>query len=152
MKIGPVLRSKYDELQIFLKFNISRAHCLWTSKQVIISLFLIFFNPELSFLNVFALSYEFIAFQIKIPKSKKPVTHEGTKKQFRENKIKNFNCIQLKLRASDGYLIIKSNSKFTVTNVKSSRKLSFRVILKLILILCQNFGYDHFFMSTKKSV
>ena len=35
-------------------------------------------------------------------------------------KIKNlqkFNCSLLKLRASGGYLIIKSNSNFTVTNI-----------------------------------
>ena len=35
------------------------------------------------------------------------------------------------MRASDGYLNIKSNSNFTGSNVKNSWKLSFRVIFEV---------------------
>ena len=35
----------------------------------------------------------------------------------KKNAIK-FNCIQPQLRASDGYLVLKSNSNFKLTNVK----------------------------------
>ena len=50
------------------------------------------------------------------------------KNNCEKNKVKKFNCIWPKLRASDGYFIIESNSNFTDNNVKRSWKFSFRVI------------------------
>ena len=42
----------------------NKPYRIYASKHVQFSLFLIFFNPELSFLNVFTFKYEFIPFKV----------------------------------------------------------------------------------------
>ena len=60
---------------------------------------------------------KFIAFQIKFQSQK-----SNSKKKLK---------FLIVLRASDEYLIIKYNSNYAVTNVKSFLKLSFRLIFEV---------------------